>query len=164
MYLNFVNDQIVGKPQQLPNCYECISNFDCLEKNDLQALKDLSKYGLPGHKWLKVKDISDPINHILYEKYDSDFFSFKIIGDVGFPIAAALIGGVFVYFVINYILESVVKAIKGMQGIIMGLDNRVKTMNHDIIRVDAVVSSALGLKPDLDRIARADGKNDARKD
>ena len=76
---------------------------------------------------------------------------FKLIGDVGFPIAGAL-------------LESVVKALKGMQGIIMGLDNRVKTMNHDIIRVDAVVSSALGLKPDLDRIARADGKNDARKD
>lgn len=89
---------------------------------------------------------------------------FKIIGDVGFPIAAALLGGVFVYFVINYILEGVVKAIKGMQGIIMGLDNRVKTMNHDIIRVDAIVSSALGLQPDLDRIARADGKNDARKD
>jgi len=88
---------------------------------------------------------------------------FKLIGDVGFPIAGALLAGVFVYFVINYILESVVKALKGMQGI-MGLDNRVKTMNHDIIRVDAVVSSALGLKPDLDRIARADGKNDARKD
>ena len=82
MYLNFVNHQIVGNPQQLPNCYECISNFDCLEKNDLQALKDLSKYGLPGHKWLKVKDISDPINHILYEKYDSDVFSFKIIGEI----------------------------------------------------------------------------------
>ena len=87
---------------------------------------------------------------------------FQLIADVGFPIAAALLAGV--YFVINYILESVVKAIKGMQGIIMGLDNRVKTMNHDIIRVDAVVSSALGLKPDLDRIARADGKNDARRD
>jgi len=71
---------------------------------------------------------------------------FKLIADVGFPIAAALLGGVFVYFVINYILESVVKAIKG------------------IIRVDAVVSSALGLKPDLERLARADGKNDARRD
>lgn len=89
---------------------------------------------------------------------------FKLIGDVGFPIVAALGGGVFVYFVINYILESVLKAIKGMQGIILGLDNRVKTMNHDIIRLDAVVSSALGLRPDLDRIARADGKNDARRD
>jgi hypothetical protein len=82
MYLNFVNDQIVGKPQPLPNCYECISNFDCLEKNDPQALKDLSKYGLPGHKWLKVKDASDPINYLFYEKYNSDVFSFKIIGDI----------------------------------------------------------------------------------
>ena len=89
---------------------------------------------------------------------------FKLIGDVGFPIAASVVGGVFVYFVINYILESVLKAIKAMQVIIMGLDNRVKTMNHDIIRVDSVVSSALGLRPDLDRIARADGKNDARRD
>lgn len=89
---------------------------------------------------------------------------FTIIAEVGFPIAAALVAGIFVYFVINYILESVVKAIKGMQIIIQGLDNRVKTMNHDIIRVDSVVSAALGLKPDLDRIARADGKNDARKD
>jgi len=89
---------------------------------------------------------------------------FKIIAEVGFPIAAALVAGVFVYFVINYILQSVVKAIKGMQGIIMGLENRVKTMNHDIIRVDTVVSAALGLRPDMDRIARADGKNDARKD
>ena len=51
-----------------------------------------------------------------------------------------------------------------MQGIINGLENRVKTMNHDIIRVDTVVSAALGLRPDMDRIARADGKNDARKD
>ena len=89
---------------------------------------------------------------------------FSLISDVGFPIAAALMAGIFVYFVINYILESVLKTIKGMQGIIMGLDNRVKTMNHDIIRVDSMVSSALGLAPDLDRIARADGKNDARRD
>lgn len=89
---------------------------------------------------------------------------FKIIGEVGFPIVAAGCAGVFVYFVISYILESVVKAIKGMQGMILGLENRVKTMNHDIIRVDTVVSAALGLRPDMDRIARADGKFDARKD
>lgn len=100
-----------------------------------------------------------------FNKYRMDYNTiFKLIGDIGFPIVAALLGGVFVYFVINYILESVLKAIKGMQGIILGLDNRVKTMNHDVIRLDAVVSSALGLKPDLERIARADGKNDARRD
>jgi hypothetical protein len=37
-------------------------------------------------------------------------------------------------------------------------------MNHDVIRIDAVVSNALGLHPDIDRISRADGKNDARRD
>jgi hypothetical protein len=89
---------------------------------------------------------------------------FLIIAEVGFPIAAAMGAGVFVYFVIKYILTSVVGQIKGLQGIIMALDNRVKTMNHDIIRVDSVVSSALGLRPDLERISRADGKNDARRD
>ena len=89
---------------------------------------------------------------------------FKVIGEVGFPIVSAIVAMIFVYFVVNYILESVVKAIKGMQGIITALENRIKTMNHDIIRLDATISSALGLKPDLDRIARADGKNDARRD
>ena len=43
-------------------------------------------------------------------------------------------------------------------------NDRVKTMNHDIIRIDTIVSNALGVKPDVDRIARADGKEDARKD
>lgn len=89
---------------------------------------------------------------------------FQIIAEVGFPIAAAMVAMTFVYFVVNYILESVVKALKGMQGIITALENRIKTMNHDIIRVDATISSALGLRPDLERIARADGKNDARRD
>jgi hypothetical protein len=52
----------------------------------------------------------------------------------------------------------------GIKGIIMALDNRVKTMNHDVVRIDVTVSNALGLRPDVDRIARADGKTDARRD
>ncbi len=89
---------------------------------------------------------------------------FKFIGDVGFPIAAALGAGYFVFLTLKFILEGVSGSIKGMAGIITALDNRVKTMNHDVIRIDAIVSNALGLKPDVDRIARADGKNDARRD
>ena len=46
----------------------------------------------------------------------------------------------------------------------MGLDNRIRTMNHDVVRIDTLMSNALGLRPDVDRIARADGKTDARKD
>jgi len=89
---------------------------------------------------------------------------FKIIGDLGFPIAAALAGGYFVYLTIKLLLAGVLSAVKSMAGIITALDNRVKTMNHEVLRVDTLVSSALGLKPDLERIARADGKTDCRRD
>ena len=46
----------------------------------------------------------------------------------------------------------------------MGLDNRIQTMNNDLLKLDILVSHALKIKPDEERIARADGKDDARKD
>jgi hypothetical protein len=88
----------------------------------------------------------------------------SIIGDVGFPIAIALIAGFFIFLTIKYILESVIGQVNGIHGIVQALDNRVKTMNHDIIRLDATMCSVLGIRPDLNRIARADGKADARRD
>jgi hypothetical protein len=91
-----------------------------------------------------------------------DFF--KLVAELGFPIAAAMAGGYFVFLTLKFILAGVLSSINGMKGIIIALDNRVKTMNHDVIRIDTVVSNALGLKPDVDRISRADGKNDARRD
>ena len=89
---------------------------------------------------------------------------FKLIGELGMPIVTALAGGYFVYLTIKLLLQGVLGSINGMKGIIIALDNRVKTMNHDVIRIDTVVSNALGLRPDVDRISRADGKNDARRD
>jgi hypothetical protein len=89
---------------------------------------------------------------------------FKLVAELGFPIAAACAGGYFVFLTLKFILAGVMSSIKGISGIITALDNRVKTMNHDIIRIDTLVSNALGIKPDVDRIARSDGKNDARKD
>lgn len=89
---------------------------------------------------------------------------FKLVADVGFPIAAAVAAGYFVFLTLKFILAGVTGSVDGMKGIITALDNRVKTMNHDVIRIDTVVSNALGLRPDINRVARADGKNDARRD
>ena len=89
---------------------------------------------------------------------------FSLIADVGFPIAMALIGGFFIFLTIKYILESVIGQVNAIHGIVSSLDNRVKTMNHDMIRMDATLCSVLGIRPDLERIARANGKEDARRD
>lgn len=91
-----------------------------------------------------------------------DFF--KLVAEVGFPIAAAVAAGYFVFLTLKFILAGVMGSVQGLSGIITALDNRVKTMNHDVVRIDTLVSSALGVKPDLERLARADGKNDARRD
>ena len=87
-----------------------------------------------------------------------------LVSEVGFPIAIALIAGFFIFLTIKYILESVISQVNGIHGIVQALDNRVKTMNHDIIRLDATMCSVLGIRPDLNRSARADGKEDARRD
>ena len=89
---------------------------------------------------------------------------FKLVAELGFPIAAACAGGYFVFLTFKFILAGVTSSVNGLKNIIGALDNRVKTMNHDVIRIDTIVSNALGLQPDVDRIARADGKNDARRD
>mgnify|MGYP000986479271 FL=1 len=89
---------------------------------------------------------------------------FKLVAEVGFPIAAAIAAGYFVFLTLKFILAGVTSGVNGLKSIIEALDNRVKTMNHDVIRIDTIVSNALGLKPDTSRIARADGKNDARRD
>jgi hypothetical protein len=88
----------------------------------------------------------------------------NIISQLGLPIAAALAGGYFVFLTIKLLLAGVLGAVRSMADIIVSLDNRVKTMDSDVIRIDTIVSNALGLKPDVDRISRADGKTDARLD
>lgn len=88
----------------------------------------------------------------------------KLISDVGFPIAAAGASGYLVFLTIKFILDGVTASVNGLAGIIKGLDNRVQTMNNDLVKIDALMSYALGVRPNVDRIAANEGKDDARKD
>ena len=93
-----------------------------------------------------------------------DNLFFQILVEFGLPVASATVMGVFIYIILKYILDSVIGQVNSIHGIIMGLDNRIKTMNNDMIKLDVQISSALDLRQDEDRLARADGKTDARKD
>ena len=88
----------------------------------------------------------------------------ELVADVGFPIASSLAGGFFVFLTLRFILDGVLSSIKTQRGFVQALDNRVKTMNNEVVRIDIQMSKAFDLKTDLDRIARADGQKDARKD
>ena len=88
----------------------------------------------------------------------------EILQKFGLPVMAASAMGTFIYIILKYILGGVVGSVKNLHGIIMSLDNRVQTMNNDMIKLDLLISHALKLRPDEDRISRADGKTDARRD
>lgn len=90
--------------------------------------------------------------------------AFKSLMDLGFSVAAVAIGGVFIVILLKYILAGVVSDVKSISGLAGMLNNRVRTMNNDLIRIDALISAKFGLRVDLERLARTDGKTDARKD
>ena len=89
---------------------------------------------------------------------------FIMVAELGLPIVGTIGLGAFIVIIIKYILSSVVGSITFMDNVITQLDNRVKTMNNDIIKIDQLISEEFGLPVEVDRGARADGKKDARKD
>ena len=94
---------------------------------------------------------------------------FSLIADVGMPIAGSLIMGVFIFIVIKQILAGIIDQIKTLTMFCESLENRARTMSNEIVKIDLLVSSALDLPPDIERIARAenfieDGKLDVRRD
>ena len=94
---------------------------------------------------------------------------FNLIAEVGLPIAGALIMAFFIFLVMKQLMDNLVDDIKTVEGISKMLITRAGAMNNDIIRIDTIVSSALGIPPDLVRIARAEnfveeGRIDARRD
>ena len=56
------------------------------------------------------------------------------------------------------------KKLDTQHGMIVALIDRVRQMDNDMIRIDSMVRTAVGIQVDVDRLARADGKKDQRKD
>ena len=111
----------------------------------------------------------------------------QLINEVGFPIAAALGLGLFIWKLINRIIdgmetkvdvldEKVADQISAMEqrlgtkldsqhGILVALIDRVRSLDNEIIRQDTLIKTILGV-PQLintNKIAKAD-RNDQRKD
>ena len=93
----------------------------------------------------------------------------SFISDVGLPIAGAVLMGFFIFLIMKQIFEGLVDDIKTLTMFCNSLENRVRTMNNEMIKIDLLVSSALELRPDIERISRSenfieDGKVDVRRD
>jgi len=88
----------------------------------------------------------------------------RFLTEVGFPIAGALSGGLFIFIILKFILNGVKGSVAGLGAMISSLQNRVDVMTNEIVKIDTLISHAFNVEPNLDRIAASEGKEDARKD
>lgn len=94
---------------------------------------------------------------------------FDLISQVGVPIAGSLVMAYFIFLTIKQILQGIVEQVQTLTAFCKSLESRASTMSNEMIKIDLLVSSALDLKPDVERVARAenfveDGKVDTRRD
>lgn len=94
---------------------------------------------------------------------------FQLISDVGLPIAGGISMAFFIFIIIKQIMEGIIDNIRTLTMFSESLENRARTMSNEMVKIDLLVSAALDLRPDIDRVARAenfveDGKVDARRD
>ena len=87
-----------------------------------------------------------------------------VLETVGIPAAFAVAAGWMVWKLFSALIADVHKKLDTQQGMIVALIDRVRQMDNDMIRIDSMVRTAMGIQVDVDRIARADGKKDQRKD
>ena len=87
-----------------------------------------------------------------------------ILETVGIPAAFAIAAGWMVWKLFNHLIADVHKKLDTQHGMIIALIDRVRQMDNDMIRIDSMVRTAMGIQVDVDRLARADGKKDQRKD
>ena len=87
-----------------------------------------------------------------------------VLETVGIPAAFAVAAGWMVWKLFQHLISDVHKKLDTQHGMIVALIDRVRQMDNDMIRIDSMVRTAMGIQVDVDRIARADGKKDQRKD
>lgn len=87
-----------------------------------------------------------------------------ILETVGIPAAFAVAAGWMVYKLFNALIADIHKKLDTQHKMIVALIDRVRQMDNDMIRIDSMVRTAVGVQIDVDRLARADGKKDQRKD
>jgi hypothetical protein len=92
-----------------------------------------------------------------------------LIADLGTPIAVGIAAGIFIFLIMKQIFGGLVDDLGTLKIFAKGLTTRVKTMNNDMIKIDATISNIIHVSPPLDRMARAenfveDGTIDTRRD
>jgi hypothetical protein len=69
-----------------------------------------------------------------------------LIKDFGFPIVAAMGLGYFIFFIWKWVTETIDPVIGQAQGVLIGLIDRIRMLDNDLIRLNQKLNVVLTLK------------------
>ena len=87
-----------------------------------------------------------------------------VVETIGIPAVVAIGLGYLVWTLFKSLIADLHKKLDTQHQMIVALIDRIRQMDNDMIRIDAMCRAAMGLDPDVSRIARANGQKDQRKD
>jgi len=70
----------------------------------------------------------------------------SLINDYGFPIIAAVGMGYFIYFIWQWVTKEIDPVIGEAQGVLIGLIDRIRMLDNDLIRLNQKLNVVLTLK------------------
>ena len=70
----------------------------------------------------------------------------QLIKDFGFPIVAAVGMGYFIYFIWKWVTETIEPVISDATGTLIGLIDRIRMLDNDLIRLNQKLNVVLTLK------------------
>ena len=79
----------------------------------------------------------------------------KLLETVGIPAAFAVAAGFLVWKLFNHLIADVHKKLDTQHSMIVALIDRVRQIDNDIIRIDTMCRTAMGVPVDVDKLARA---------
>jgi len=86
------------------------------------------------------------------------------ISNVGIPAAGAVGIGWLFYALLQWMMKVIIAKLDGIEGMLVGLIDRIRMLDNDIIRMDTMLRVSNQIPPDYERVKRKTGREESRKD
>jgi len=86
------------------------------------------------------------------------------ISNIGIPAAGALGIGWLFYALLQWMMKVIIAKLDGIEGMLVGLIDRIRMLDNDIIRMDTMLRVSNQIPPDYERVKRKTGREESRKD
>jgi len=82
-----------------------------------------------------------------------------LINDFGFPVVLAVLMGGFIYYMFKYVTNELKPKLSEAQGVLIGLIDRIRMMDNDLIRLKTKIETVKNQKHKLQKVVKLTKKN-----